>query len=130
MLGAFVGWFHIGTAIEANKAAKANQAYYDAVGQITKDNEDKTTIVKVLELVRALVNNYNQLVPKMIKAMDAMKELEALFKAQNLNFQIIDNKFEDLLTAVDAKTWAGRRNWILTAIDEAVEKFIEASSGF
>ena len=129
MIGAFIAWCQIGTAIEASKAAKAKQAYKDAVGQITRDNEDKTTQVKVLELVRALVNNYNQLLPKMIKAMDAMKEVEALFKAQNLNFQIIDNKFEDLLTGVDAKTWAGRRNWILTAIDEAVERFREASSG-
>ena len=85
--------------------------------------------MKVLELVRALVNNYNQLLPKMFKAMNAMQELEALFKAQNLNFQIIENKFEDLLTGFNGKTWADRRNWILTAIDEAVEKFREVRSG-
>ena len=60
--------------------------------------------MKVLELVRALVNNYKQLLPKMITAMNTMREVEAPFKARNLNFQIIDNKFEDLLTGVDAKT--------------------------
>ncbi|KAK0510621.1 hypothetical protein JMJ35_007053 [Cladonia borealis] len=125
VIGAFVMWFYIGMGIEADKAKKAKQAYKDAIDQIIKDNEDKANIVKVLELVRALVNNYNQLLPKMFKAMNAMQEVEALFKAQNLNFQIIDNKFEDLLTGVDAKTWAGRRNWILTAIDEAVERFRE-----
>ncbi|KAK6539956.1 hypothetical protein TWF694_008790 [Orbilia ellipsospora] len=126
-MGVFIGWFQIGMAIHASKAMDAKQAYTEAILRITKDNEDKTTIVKVLELVRALVNNYNQLLPKMMKAMDAMKEVEALFRAQNLNFQIIDNKIEALLSGVDAKTWAARRNWILTAIDEGVEKFKEIS---
>lgn len=130
MMGTFIVWCHIGTGIEAAKADKAKKAYKAAVQLITKNNKEKITTVKVLELVRALVSHYQKLLPKLVKAMDAMKELKALFSAQNLNFHIIDNKFEDLLTGVDAKTWAGRRNWILTAIDEAVEKFKEVGERF
>lgn len=119
----------IGATVEGRKAFKALDAYNDAIGQITKGNEEKASIVKVLGLVRALVNNYDQLLEKMKQAMAAMEQVAALFTEQNKNFLIIDNKFEDLLSGVNARAWALRKHWILRAIEEAVEKFKEVSSG-
>ena len=115
---------------ETKYAADAANAYHLAVEQEIKDKEDKANKVLVTELVRALVNHYHELLPKMKKAMHAMEVLGELFTTQNLNFQEIDNQFENLLTGADAETWQGRKWWILNGIDKAVEKFKEVHSGF
>lgn len=120
----------IGATIEGRKAFKSLDAYNDAIGQITKGNEEKASIVKVLGLVRALVNNYDQLLEKMTEAMAAMQQVSKLFTEQNKNFLNIDSKFDELLLGVNATAWALRKRWMLRAIAEAVEKFKEVSWSF
>ncbi|KAH8663768.1 hypothetical protein BGZ61DRAFT_593301 [Ilyonectria robusta] len=123
--GVFLVWLWIGSGVETDKAIKAKNKYDEMVTLITKDSQDKADLVKVLELVRALVNHFHALLPKMQTALTAMKELQNLFNEQNLNFQLILNKLTDLQTGVSAKGQRARKNWITTAIDEAVEKFKE-----
>ncbi|KAH7140034.1 hypothetical protein B0J13DRAFT_639302 [Dactylonectria estremocensis] len=123
--GVFIIWLWIGTGVETDKAIKAKNKYDEMVALITKDNQDKADLVKVLELVRALVNHLHALLPKMQTALKAMKELQNLFNEQDLNFQLILNKLNDLQTGVSAKALRSRKAWISTAIDEAVEKFKE-----
>lgn len=128
MGGVFLIWLWIGSGVETDKAIKAKAKYDEMVALITKDNQEKADLVKVLELVRALVNHFHALLPKMQTALKAMKELQNLFNEQDLNFQLILNKLNDLQTGVSAKGQRARKNWISTAIDEAVEKFKEVRS--
>ncbi|KAH7007636.1 hypothetical protein EDB80DRAFT_718921 [Ilyonectria destructans] len=123
--GVFLVWLWIGSGVETDKAIKAKAKYDEMVTLITKDNQEKADLVKVLELVRALVNHFHLLLPKMQTALKAMKELQNLFNEQDLNFQLILNKLTDLQTGVSAKGQRARKNRISTAIDEAVEKFKE-----
>jgi hypothetical protein len=126
--GAFIFWFWIGSGVETDKAIKAKNKYDEMVALITKDNEEKADLVRVLELVRALVSHFQSLLPKMKTALKAMSELQSLFNEQDLNFGLVLNKLNDLQTGVSAKGLRARRNWINTALDEAVEKFKEVSS--
>ncbi|KAI2467791.1 hypothetical protein F4781DRAFT_297508 [Annulohypoxylon bovei var. microspora] len=123
--GVFVAWLFIGAGIEADKAIKAKAKYDEMVALIIKDNNDKADLVKVLELVRALVNHFHHLLPKMQTALKAMRELQNLFNEQDLNFQLILNKLNDLQKGVSAEGQRSRKSWICIAIDEAVEKFKE-----
>jgi hypothetical protein len=123
--GVFVIWLLIGSGVETDKAIKAKAKYDEMVALIIKDNQDKAELVKVLELVRALVNHLHELLPKMQTALKAMEELQNLFKEQDQNFQLVLNKLIDLQTGVSAKGQRARKNWITGAIDEAVEKFKE-----
>jgi len=123
--GVFIIWLWIGSGVETDKAIKAKAKYDEMVALIIKDDQDKADLVKVLELVRALVNHFHALLPKMQTALKAMNELQNLFKEQDQNFQLILNKLNDLQTGVSAKTQRARKSWILPAINEAVEKFKE-----
>ncbi|PWI64471.1 hypothetical protein PCL_09626 [Purpureocillium lilacinum] len=123
--GVFIPWLWIGSGVETDKAIKAKAKYDEMVAAIVKDRKDKAELVTVLELVRALVNHFHALLPKMQTALKAMEELQNLFKEQDLNFQLVLNKLNDLQTGVSAKGQRSRKYWISTAIDEAVEKFKE-----
>ncbi|KAH6615980.1 hypothetical protein B0J18DRAFT_413298 [Chaetomium sp. MPI-SDFR-AT-0129] len=125
VFGMFCGWLWIGSGIETDRAIKAKNKYDEMVALIAKDNEDKADLVRVLELVRALVTHFQALLPKMEVALKATLELKNLFNEQDLNFQLILNSLGDLQTGVSAKAWKSRKNWINTALDEAVEKFKE-----
>ncbi|KAI8625821.1 hypothetical protein F5Y19DRAFT_448904 [Xylariaceae sp. FL1651] len=123
--GWFVFWFWIGSGIETSNAIKAKKQYDDLVAKIIEEKQEKADIVRVLELVRGLVNHFEELLPKMEKALAAMTELHKLFQAQDLNFQQVGSSLTDLQTGVSAKGWRNRKIWIENAIDEAVEKFKE-----
>ncbi|GJN76023.1 hypothetical protein PLICBS_010134 [Purpureocillium lilacinum] len=123
--GVFIPWLLIGSGVETDKAIKAKAKYDEMVAAIVKDRKDKAELVTVLELVRALVNHFHALLPKMQTALKAMEELQNLFKEQDLNFQLVLNKLNDLQTGVSAKGQRSRKYWISTAIDEAVERFKE-----
>ncbi|KAH6851070.1 hypothetical protein B0I37DRAFT_373119 [Chaetomium sp. MPI-CAGE-AT-0009] len=125
VFGVFCVWLWIGSGIETDRAIKAKNKYDEMVALITKDRQDKADLVSVLELVRALVTHFQSLLPKMKTALKAMLELQSLFNEQDLNFQLILNKLNDLQTGVSAKALRSRRSWINTALDEAVEKFKE-----
>ncbi|KAI0407388.1 hypothetical protein F4802DRAFT_553523 [Xylaria palmicola] len=118
-------WLLIPAGLETDKAIKAKNRYDDLVAEITKDSQDKGDEVKVLELVRALVNHFHDLLPKMKTALTAMQELEHLFNEQNANFQKVLDNFEDLQTGITAVGLKARQNWINNGIDEAVETFKE-----
>lgn len=128
MGGIFIPWLLIGSGVETDKAIKAKAKYDEMVAAIVKDRKDKAELVTVLELVRALVNHFHALLPKMQTALKAMEELQNLFKEQDLNFQLVLNKLNDLQTGVSAKGQRSRKYWISTAIDEAVERFKEVRS--
>lgn len=127
MGGRFFIWLWIGAAVETDKAIKAKNRYNELVALISKDDQDREDLVKTLELVRALVGHFHSLLPKMKTALDAMQELSSLFSEQDVNFGHILDDLGNLETGVGAMKWASRREWINSAINEAVETFKEVS---
>lgn len=104
-------------------------AYLTAIRKLIKDSLEKATIVRVMELVNAMVLNYQDLQSKMAKALKAMEELESLFRDQHKNFLSIYSQFDGLTTAIDMKKWDRRKAWILDAVNSSVEKFREVKLG-
>ncbi|KAI0097176.1 hypothetical protein GGR51DRAFT_566723 [Nemania sp. FL0031] len=126
VLGIFCIWMQIGTGIETDKAIRAKNEYNRLVDLIKKDEGDRAVIVSVLELVRGMIMHLENILPKMRQAITAMEELQGLFTEQDLNFQIVDQKLGVMQNGIEGKSFKARKLWILSSIDDAVEKFVEA----
>ncbi|KAJ5291793.1 hypothetical protein N7478_001044 [Penicillium angulare] len=123
VVGVFCVWLWVGAGVHTDRAKKAMRKYNERVEQLCKDRTHKDNVVRLLELVRSLTNQLEELAPKMKLALNAMEELQGLFDKQDYYFQIVDQKLDNIETGVEGVSFNARQNWILGGIDEAVETF-------
>jgi hypothetical protein len=118
-----IAW--IGTGILTDRAIKARKEYDRLIAQIEKDRAERITTARLLTLVNSMIYQIDGLLPKMAKALDAMRELQELFRSQELNFQYIIQNLTAAEKGVKATALKWRKAWIERNLDKAVEKFEE-----
>ncbi|OJJ84612.1 uncharacterized protein ASPGLDRAFT_81884 [Aspergillus glaucus CBS 516.65] len=118
-----LGW--IAGGILTDIAMKAKAQYDKLVIQIAADRAEEAVTVKLMEYINTIIFQMKDLLPMMTRALAAMKELQALFNSQELNFQYIIQDLDGIEKGVEASALKWRKSWIERNIDKAVAKYQE-----
>ncbi|KAH7024702.1 uncharacterized protein B0I36DRAFT_366623 [Microdochium trichocladiopsis] len=119
-LGCFIPSMPVTNAIVNEMGAEIN--YQRLTNLVASEQEAEKAIMKAHELVRALVMHFKDLVAKMAAALNAMTELQDLFKAQGANFKAIDTALGKLGQGVRSDYAMMRKLYIKAGIRDALEK--------
>ncbi|KZF19535.1 hypothetical protein L228DRAFT_285938 [Xylona heveae TC161] len=118
-----LGWIAMG--IETDEAIKARAAYEAQESKKNESQSKRADIVKLLKHVKLLTFQFNELIPKMSSAIEAMGELSMLFSTQAESYETLGTHIKNIAKGAKAESWRTRKAWISKRIEKAVGTFKE-----
>lgn len=116
--------------IKTDEAIKARKAYDELQDQIAKYNSDKKEIANLIMHVSRLIEQFDDLLPKMETAIKAMAELGSLFTSQADSYDQIASAIKGLGTGAASDSWKNRTAFITYQLKRAIANFKEVSHSF